>query len=95
MLRFVAGFLVGALAATWYQQSQGEIDIERRFSEMQDRANAVLNESRRILVETRRELTAAIETGRQTVQQKAERLRHAAGETTEGGETEGGQQPTA
>lgn len=89
MFRFLLGFVLGALAATWYQQSQGELDVDRRFGEMQDRANAVLNESRRILEETRRELQSALEAGRQSVQQKAERLRHAATETTEGG-AEGG-----
>ena len=88
MFRFLLGFVLGAVAATWYQQSQGELDIDRRFGEMQDRANAVLNESRRILEETRRELQSALEAGRQSVQQKAERLRQAAAETPEGG-TEG------
>ncbi|MBI2940106.1 MAG: hypothetical protein HYY04_06660 [Chloroflexi bacterium] len=89
MLRFIAGFIVGALAATWYQQNQAELDVDRRFAEMQDRANAVLNESRRILEETRRELASALEAGRVSIQSKAERLRQSAetGESQPGGET--------
>jgi ABC-type transporter Mla subunit MlaD len=60
----------------------GQVDIDRQFGQMQERANAVLNESRRILEETRRELSSALESGRQTIQQRAERSRGASGEMT-------------
>ena len=91
MFRFLLGFVLGALVATWYQQTQGELDIDRRFAEMQERANAVLNESRRILEETRRELQSAFEAGKRSVEQKAERLRHAAVEPGPEGTTGGPQ----
>ena len=79
MKNFLLGVLVGATAALWYAQTKGQLDIDHRFAQMQDRANAVLNESRRILEETRRELTSAFEAGRQTVQQRTERLRRGEG----------------
>jgi len=76
---FLLGVMVGAAAALWYAQTKGQVDIDQRFMQMQDRANAVLNESRRILEETRRELTTAFEAGRHTVQQRTERFRHGEG----------------
>lgn len=76
MKNFILGVLVGAAGAFWYTQTRGQLDIDQRFGQMQERANAVLNESRRILEETRRELTSAFDAGRQTVQQRAEKLRH-------------------
>lgn len=79
MKNFLLGFVVGAATALWYAQTRGQLDIDQRFVQMQDRANAVLNESRRILEETRRELTSAFEAGRQTVQQRTERLRRGEG----------------
>jgi hypothetical protein len=75
MKNFLLGVIVGASGALWYTQSRGRVDIDRQFGQMQDRANAVLNESRRILEETRRELSSALESGRQTVQQRTERVR--------------------
>ena len=68
MRNFLLGLVVGASATFWYTQTRGRVDIDRQFGQMQDRANAVLNESRRILEETRRELSAALEAGRQTIQ---------------------------
>ena len=79
MKNFLLGVMVGAAAALWYAQTKGQVDIDQRFMQMQDRANAVLNESRRILEETRRELTTAFEAGRHTVQQRTERFRHGEG----------------
>ena len=68
MRNFILGVVVGASAALWYTQTRGRLEIDRQFSQMQDRANAVLNESRRILEETRRELGSALEAGRQSFQ---------------------------
>ncbi len=68
MKNFLLGVVVGASAALWFTQTRGRLEIDRQFGQMQDRANAVLNESRRILEETRRELGAALEAGRQTIQ---------------------------
>lgn len=79
MRNFLLGVLIGAAGALWYAQTKGQLDIDQRFGLMQERANAVLNESRRILEETRKELTSAFEAGRQTVQQRAEKLRHTEG----------------
>jgi hypothetical protein len=75
MRTFLLGVVVGASAALWYTQTRGRLEIDRQFSQMQDRANAVLNESRRILEETRRELTSALEAGRQSFQ-RVERPRN-------------------
>lgn len=91
MKGFLLGVIVGAVGALWYTQRNGQVQINQRFGEMQEKANAVLNESRRILEETRQELAAALEAGKNTVQQKAERLRRSASEgseTGQGGESE-------
>jgi hypothetical protein len=86
---FLLGVVVGAVGALWYAQTKGRIDIDRQFGQMQERANAVLTESRRILEETRQELASALESGRQSVQQKTERLRNpSAGETGSTGASE-------
>ena len=78
MSRFILGVIVGAAAAMWLQRAQTQQMLERRFAEVQDRANAVLVESRRILEETRRELLAALEAGRRSVEEKAEQIRRPA-----------------
>jgi streptogramin lyase len=75
MRNFILGVIVGATGALWYSQTMGRMDVERQFAQMQERANAVLNESRRILEETRQELASALEAGKQTVQQRTERFR--------------------
>jgi len=85
MKGFLLGVIVGAIGTLWYTQRTGELEINQRFGEMQDKANAVLNESRRILEETRQELASALEAGKNTVQQKAERLRRPSGEAGETG----------
>ena len=97
MRGFLLGVIVGALGTLWYTQRSGQLEINRRFGEMQERANAVLNESRRILEETRQELAAAFEAGKSTVQQKAERLRRPPTESGEGGQSAGTEpnQPSA
>ena len=82
MREFLFGVVVGAAGAMWYTQTKGEIDVDQRFLVMQERANAVLNESRRILEETRQELGAAIESGKRLVVHDAERIRQAAETTT-------------
>jgi hypothetical protein len=76
MRNFLLGVIVGAVGATWYSQTRGQLDIDRQFAQMQERANAVLTESRRILEETRQELAAALEAGRHSVQQTTERIRN-------------------
>ncbi|HLG51786.1 MAG TPA: hypothetical protein VKY56_09155 [Chloroflexota bacterium] len=92
MRGFFLGVIVGALGTLWYTRRAGELQIARRFGEMQEKANAVLMESRRILEETRQELAAALEAGKNTVQQRAERLRHPTSEAGEGGQA--GSEPT-
>ena len=88
MRNFLLGVVVGASGAIWYTQTRGQVDIDRQFGQKQERANAVLNESRRILEETRRELSSALESGRQTIQQRAERGRGISfGESASTGET--------
>ena len=72
---FLFGIIVGATGALWYTRSRGRNDIDRQFGQMQERANAVLIESRRILEETRQELSSALESGRQTLQQRGDRGR--------------------
>lgn len=76
MRNFLLGLFAGIIGTLWYSQTRGQVEINRHFGEMQDRANAILNESRRILEETRQELGSAFQAGRQTVQQQTERLRH-------------------
>lgn len=83
MKGFLLGVIVGAIGTLWYTQRNGELEINQRFGEMQDKANAVLNESRRILEETRQELASALEAGKNTVQQRTERLRRPSGESSE------------
>lgn len=97
MRSFLLGVIVGAIGTLWYTQRSGQLEINRRFGEMQERANAVLNESRRILEETRQELASAFEAGKSTVQQKAERLRRPQTEGGEGSQSAGTEpnQPSA
>lgn len=83
MMRFVLGMVIGAAGAYWLARSQGEIRVDQRFTDMQDKANAVLTESRRILQETRQELASALEAGRNTVQSKAEQLRRPSGDVSD------------
>jgi hypothetical protein len=73
MKSFLLGVVVGAAGALWYTQTTGRLELDRQFAQMQERANQVLNESRRILEETRQELASALEAGRHTVQQRAVR----------------------
>ena len=75
MKSFLVGVIVGASGVLWYTRSRGHGDIDRQFGQMQERANAVLIESRRILEETRQELNSALESGRQTLQQRSDRSR--------------------
>lgn len=91
MLRFLFGVALGAFGAYYIRQRPQREEIEKRMREVQDRTNLVLAESRRILEETRGELGAALEAGRESVQQKAERLRAAAMAERHmgGGETRG------
>lgn len=89
MRNFLLGVVVGAAGALWYSRMRSELEVDQHFGEMQERANAVLNESRRILEETRQELGSALQAGRQTVQQQAERLRHTGPGGTETGPASG------
>ena len=77
MKNFLFGVIVGSAATFWYTQSRGRVDVDQQFGQMQERANAILHESRRILQETRQELVSALETGRHTVAQTTEKLRSA------------------
>jgi hypothetical protein len=69
MRNFLLGVVVGAAGALWYTQTRGRIDLDRRFGQMQERANQILNESRRILEETRHELGAAFQATKHSVQE--------------------------
>lgn len=72
MIQFLFGVMVGAAAAIWYKSGGDErLRSDPRMQEVQDRANAILRESRLILEETRNEMRSAIEAGKQTVQEKA------------------------
>ena len=68
MKGFVLGVIVGAAVALWFTQTRGRIDWDRQSGQMQARANQVLNEGRRILEETRRELAALFQAGQRAVQ---------------------------
>lgn len=89
MKGFLLGVIVGAVGTYWYTQRYGQLEVNQRFGEMQDRANAVLNESRHILEETRQELSSALEAGKLSVQQRTERLRRPTGEAGETNPTGG------
>ncbi len=86
MFRFMVGLALGALGAYYFQQREQREELETRMRELKMRTNAVLDESRRILDETRGELGQALEAGKSSVQQKADRLRSAA-EHPSGGTT--------
>lgn len=90
MLRFLFGVALGALGAYYLQQRPQREELEQRMREMQQRSSAVLEESRRILEETRGELGQALEAGRTSMQQKAERLRSAVERSAGEGERHGG-----
>ena len=82
MVRILFGVALGALGAYYMQQRPQREELERRMHGLQERTNAVLDESRQILNQTRGELGQALDAGRSSVQQKADRLRSAAsGET--------------
>ena len=59
MLKFIIGLVVGAVAAAYFMRSEyaRQMDLDTRLDEFQDRANAVLAESRRVIEETREQLT--------------------------------------
>lgn len=81
MKNFLLGMVVGAAGTLWVTQTRGRIDLDRQFVQMQERANQVLNESRRILEETRQELTAAFQAGKHSVQESTG-FNRPAGETS-------------
>lgn len=95
MRGFLLGVIVGAAGTLWYTQRRGQLEVNRRFGEMQERANAILTESRRILEETRQELASALEAGKHTVQQRAQQLRRSTPETGETTPPSEPGQPTA
>jgi hypothetical protein len=59
MGKFIFGVIVGAAAALYFMRSEyaQDLDIDARLDEFQDRANGVLNDSRRLIEETRDQLT--------------------------------------
>lgn len=82
MFRFLLGVACGAFAAYYLQQRPQREELEQRVRELQGRTGAVIEEGRQIWSETRSELGQAMEAGRSSMQQKAERLRSATmGET--------------
>jgi|SwirhisoilCB3_FD_contig_21_32956000_length_485_multi_19_in_0_out_0_1 hypothetical protein len=84
MIQFLLGLLLGAAGAIAYKSGATErLRSEPRMNELQDRANAVLRESRMILEEARGELRSALEAGRSSVQEKATRIKQAAQEPNE------------
>ncbi|MCL5942546.1 MAG: hypothetical protein M1325_03355 [Actinobacteria bacterium] len=78
MFRFITGVIVG-LGAAWLLRSKymADLGVEQRMSEIQKKSDAILTESRHILQETRKELMAAAEAGRQSLQHKADRMKTA------------------
>jgi hypothetical protein len=81
MLKFIFGIVLGYVVARMLRQDYVDPKrFENNFADMQKRAESVMNESRRILEETRHELSSAFEAGRSSVQEKAERIRTAATE---------------
>jgi hypothetical protein len=78
MFRFLMGVIVGAATAVWIERARDRGEVDRRLFDAQDRANAVLLESRRVLEEVRRELAAALESTRRSVEEQASRVRRAA-----------------
>lgn len=80
MVRFVLGVVVGAVAAVWLRRAQSQGALDGRVAEMQERANALLLESRRVLEEVRQELASALESGRRSVEERAERMRWSTGQ---------------
>lgn len=75
MFRFLMGVVVGAATALWVERARRRGELDRRLYDAQDRANAVLMESRRVLEEVRRELAATLESTRRGVEEQAERVR--------------------
>lgn len=79
MFKFLIGVVLGYIVARMLRHEYVDTKmIEASFSDLQKRAESVLTESRRILEETRHELSAALEASRSSVQDKAERIRTAA-----------------
>lgn len=58
MLRFILGLVLGAVAAAYFLRSEyaRQMDLDTRLEDFQDRANAILGESRRLLEESREQL---------------------------------------
>ncbi|MGQ9677223.1 MAG: hypothetical protein ACUVX1_16290 [Chloroflexota bacterium] len=58
MFRFILGLVLGAVAAAYFLRSEyaRQMDLDTRLEDFQDRANAILGESRRLLEETREQL---------------------------------------
>jgi hypothetical protein len=78
MFRFLFGVALGAVGAYYLRQRPQREELQSRMRDVQSRTSAVMAASRRILEETRNELSSAIEAGRTSVLQKADRLRTAA-----------------
>lgn len=59
LLRFIIGLIIGALGATYFIRSEyaRQMDLDTRLDEFQDRANDILAESRRVLDETREQIS--------------------------------------
>jgi len=76
MFRFLMGVVLGVFAAAYFRL--GERTMGRGgLSDLQRRANAGLEESRRVLEETGEELKSAAASSVQNIQSKAERIRRA------------------
>ncbi len=82
MFRFLLGLATGAFFAYWFQQRWQHEAWEARMREFRGRSEAEMEVSRRILGETRGELSSALEAGRESVQHKVDRLKGAAERTS-------------
>ncbi len=71
LLGLAIGYLIGSRLNNWLAAEGGD----KRASELLDRANAVLAESRRVLDDTRRQATDTIGTGLKEVAARTEGVR--------------------
>ncbi len=66
MFRFILGLLVGAVAAAYFMRSEyaRQMDLDTKLEDFQERATAILGETRRLLEETREQFRQAAESAR-------------------------------
>lgn len=73
MFRFILGLVIGAVAAAYFMRSEyaRQMDLDAKLEEFQDRASAVLSESRRILEETREQFRQVAESARASAERES------------------------